>query len=177
MSFALARALLVIHLLALACSPEGPPLHRVTAARASDLPAETSLDEAYCFVAFSPDEALRLAVEEAATRWSVATGCDLVVAPGGIPVVLDASIERPDGTQAPGVTSAARDLIRINVRSRPEQRASSVLHEMGHALGGDHTASDGILSGEKGRRDVIDAAALETVCSRLPCPVLSPEDP
>jgi len=60
---------------------------------------------------------------------------------------------------------------------RGARRASTVLHELGHALGGEHTATDGILSGAKSRRDVIDTAALETVCARLPCGVLSPEAP
>jgi hypothetical protein len=126
-------------------------------------------------VAFSPDEALRLDVELAALRWGAATGCDVFVGDGGIPVLVVASVERPDGTQAPGKTSEARDRIEVNVRSRPSQRTSTVLHEMGHALGGDHVGSRGVLSGEKGRVDVIDAPALESVCSRLPCAALSPE--
>jgi hypothetical protein len=130
-----------------------------------------------CSVAFSPDEALRLDAEMAAARWSLATGCNIEVSDAGVPVVLAASIERPDGTQAPGWTSDERDLVEVNVRSRPSQRTSSVLHEMGHALGGDHVASDGVLSGEKGRRDVIDSLSLESVCARLDCPGPSPEEP
>ena len=69
MSFALARALLLIHLLALACSPEGSPPPSDNAARASDLSPEPQVGEAYCVVAFSPDEALRPYAETAAARW------------------------------------------------------------------------------------------------------------
>lgn len=167
-----AHLLLPVLLLAPACTlDEVPPLPVAPPERAAYLP------DPYCFVAFSPDEALRLATEEWAARWSVATDCDIVVADGGIPVQLALSIERPDGTQAPGVTSEARDLIQINARSRFEQRARSVGHEMGHALGGDHTGSDGVLSGARQRRDVIDLASLDSVCRSLACGAVSPEVP
>lgn len=167
-----AIALLLSLPLALACSSEGPPPPSGTP------PPERAIYSApSCHVAFSPDEALRPAVEAAAERWGLATGCLIEASDAGVPVVLAASIERPDGSQAPGATSEARDLVEINVRCGAEQRRESTLHEMGHALGGDHTESDGVLSGQKGRRSVIDAAALETVCSRLPCPALNPEVP
>lgn len=161
--------------LAPACNPDVVPPPPRRAAGASDLSSSPSVGEAYCYVAFSPDEALRYDTEIAAARWSLATGCEVVVAEGGIPVVLASSILRPDGSESPGVTSAERDLVEINAQAGAEQRASAVLHELGHALGGDHTESDGVLSGKKGRRDVIDAPALVTVCSRLSCGVLSPE--
>lgn len=126
-------------------------------------------------MAFSPDAALLEDVEAAAERWSVATGCLIEVGDEGVPVRLAASIVRPDGTEAPGATSEARDLVEINVRVGPAQRERTVLHELGHALGGDHVSSDGVLSGSKGWRPVIDAASLESVCSRLRCGWLAPE--
>jgi len=166
------RALVLILPLALACS-----LDEVSPLPVEPRPPERAIySVAECTVAFSPDEALRLDVEEAAVRWALATGCDLFVGEGGVPVSLVPSIERPDGTQAPGVTSRERDRIGINEQASAQRRTSSVLHEMGHALGGDHTETDGVLWGQKGRRDVIDAAALETVCSRLPCPAFRPEE-
>jgi hypothetical protein len=128
-------------------------------------------------VAFSPIEALRPDAEMAADRWGAATGCAIDVGDAGVPMLIVAGIRRPDGTQAPGWTSDERDRIEINVRVGAAQRPSTVLHEMGHALGGDHVGSHGVLSGEKGRVDVIDAASLASVCSRLDCPVLSPEAP
>lgn len=163
----LSRALGLVFLpfLALACTDVPPP---------SVAPPERG---AYCYEAFSPDEAVRLDVELAAIRWGAATGCDIDVSDAGVPVALVASIVRPDGSEAPGWTSDARDLVEVNAKSRAAQRTSAVLHEMGHALGGDHTASHGVLSGDKGRADVIDVAALESVCSRLPCRLLSPEAP
>lgn len=166
----ISSVLVSVFLLALACDPRvSPPTE------GSSRQGEQLIGEPYCFVAFGPDEALRLATEEWAARWSIATDCDIVVAEGGIPVRLVLGIERPDGTQAPGVTSEARDDIQINSRSRVEQRGRSVGHEMGHALGGDHTDTDGVLSGRKKRREVIDRAALDSVCRTLTCGVVSPE--
>lgn len=153
--------------LALACCNDVVPPSVEPPGRAPDSPP--------CRVAFSPDEALRLDTELAAARWSAATGCDIEVSDAGVPVLIVASIVRPDGSQAPGWTSDERDRIEINVRCGAAQREESVLHELGHALGGDHVAGGGVLSGEKGRRSVIDAPALESVCARLACPLVSPE--
>lgn len=171
--FTAATVLLLSLPLALGCGGDGVPPSRPADAPGPSLTAR----EADCRAAFSPDEALLVEVAAAAERWGAATGCAVEASDAGVPVVLAASIERPDGSQAPGATSEARDLVEINVRSGRRQRAESVLHELGHALGGDHTLTDGVLSGDKGRRHVIDAAALETVCSRLPCPAFNPEEP
>lgn len=118
-------------------------------------------------------------VEESAARWSLATGCEVVVTElgesGGIPVRLVPVVLRPDGSEAPAVTSEARDLVEVNAHCSADQRSRTVPHELGHALGGDHTESDGVLSGGKVRRNVIDLPALESVCSRLPCGWLNPE--
>lgn len=170
----------VVLLLSLSLAPacnidEVPPLPVVPPERAIYSPPSPA-----CSVAFSPDEALRLYVEDAAARWSAATGCAIGIADGGTRVVLAESILRPDGSEAPGVTDedeSGAKTIRINRKSSARQRQSSTFHELGHGLGGDHTTSDGILSGSKVRRDVIDSAALDTVCSRLPCRLVSPEEP
>lgn len=145
-----------------------PPLYGSTPGHLSD---------AGCTFVVTPDAALIADVEAAAERWSAAAECQVVVGAGGVPMRIVASIVRPDGTQAPGATSAARDLVEINVRLGPEQRARTVFHELGHVLGGDHTASDGVLSGKKGYRVVIDGPALESVCSRLACGGFNPEEP
>lgn len=131
-------------------------------------------------VRLSPDPELAAPVEAAAQRWSAATGCRIDIgAPGdgGVPVALVATVLRPDGSEAPAVTSAARDRLEVNARVGAAQRQRTLDHELGHVLGGDHTASDGVLSGEPGRRDVIDPEALESVCSRLRCSAFSPESP
>lgn len=158
--------------LALACSLEGPP-----PSLGYSPPERAIYSPPACHVAFSPDDALLGDVEAAAERWSAATGCLIEASDAGVPVRIVASIERPDGSQAPGATSEARDLVEINVRCGPAQRKSSTFHELGHALGGNHVASDGVLSGEKGRRDVIDTESLASVCERLDCPVFNPEEP
>jgi hypothetical protein len=119
---------------------------------------------------------LRSGVEAAAERWGRATDCAIEVSDAGVPVHVVASITRPDGSQAPGWTSDERDVIEINVRVGPAQRGRVEMHELGHALGGNHTDSDGVLSGAKERRDVIDWDALMSVCQALPCGVLRPEE-
>jgi hypothetical protein len=141
------------------------------------MPPERATYSPPCHVAFSPDEALLPDVETAASRWAAATGCAVEVSDAGVPVVIVASIARPDGSQAPGWTSDERDRVEVNVRCGAAQRASATFHELGHALGGDHVETDGVLSGQKGRRNVIDSASLASVCSRLDCPAFNPEEP
>lgn len=132
---------------------------------------------ARCSVVLSPDEAIEGEALAAAQRWSEATGCNIAVRPGGVPMRIVASIVRPDGSQAPGATSEARDLVEINVRLGAEQRAVTILHELGHALGGNHVPTRGILSGDKGYAAVIDGASLGEVCAHLSCLAFSPEAP
>lgn len=172
-----AVALLLSLPLALACNlDEVPPLPVVPPERAIYSPAEVTPPAKACRVAFSPDEAIRPEVEAAAERWSTATGCTLEVSDAGFPVVVVASVVRPDGSQSPGMTTPER--VEINVRIlRNGQLDDTLMHELGHALGGNHTESMGVLSRHKGHTDVIDAEALETVCSRLPCPAFNPEAP
>ena len=129
---------------------------------------------------FGPVESLRLAAEEAAVRWSLATDCDIEVAeygtPGAVPIERALSLPfQEGGREAPGWTRADRQLVLINQRTGGEQLYACLAHELGHALWGEHTASDGVLSGAKVRRDVIDAGALDTVCARLPCRGRHPE--
>lgn len=125
-----------------------------------------------CSVRFSPEPELEGATNSAASDWSAATGCEITVGPGGIPVVLADSIPDEDGAERQGSTDIART--RIQVHRLATRRFRVVLHEMGHALGGEHTDTDGCLSGALGRRNVVDAAALETVCAVLPCLGFSP---
>ncbi len=125
----------------------------------------------------SPHEVLREATEEWAIRWSDALACDVHLGDGGLPVELVARIQRPDGSDAPGATGAARDYVHISARVGEDQRWRSLGHELGHLLGGDHTESHGVLSGEEGRSNAIDTEAAVSVCTRLPCGAMSPEAP
>lgn len=137
-------------------------------------PPAAALSGPACSFELTPDDLLLDAVEAAAERWGRATGCDIHVGPAGVPVVFADRIRRPDGkTEAAGMTTEARDRVLIHVRGT--DWPGTVLHELGHVLGGEHVASDGILSGEAGHTDVIDAPALESVCTRLPCGAFSPE--
>jgi hypothetical protein len=129
------------------------------------------------------DESLRPIVEAAAARWAAATGLELAVHAGGAADVL---VERSDdipndtGGQALGVTAGSRDHIWIHAlcpsaRCTEEQLEKTVLHEMGHALGGDHVGSMGVLSHHKGYAPVIDDASLTEVCAAAPCRAFNPE--
>jgi hypothetical protein len=134
--------------------------------------------DAGCAASFVVDEEIRPLVEQAAERWSAATGCAVTVGDSGIEIRLAASVPYGEGgKEVPGWTRADLTLVLIHSAPNAVHRYRTISHELGHALGGLHTASPGVLSGEKGRRDVIDDEALETVCARLPCVLLSPEGP
>ncbi len=157
------------------CGVDGvPPLRPMP-----DAPGQPSTRgepaDAGCAVELSPEPALLEPVELAAERWSAATGCTVFVGDAGVPFRLATPILRPDGSDSPGATSATRDEVLVNTRSRPLQKQRTALHELGHVLGGDHTESLGVLSGHKEHGYHIDAEALESVCARLPCRWISPE--
>lgn len=138
-------------------------------------PSAAPPEQNTCRVDFAPDAPLERAVSEAATRWGAATGCAISLGAGGIPVELAASLPRDDGSQSRGETSGDRSHVWIHERGADIPR--TVLHEMGHALGGDHVNSMGVLSYNKGYLAVIDDASLTEVCSALPCQAFRPEAP
>lgn len=174
MARSLLRSLLALVVMAApslaGCGSEASPPSVAHLARAG-----TIADASACAVIFSPAPELVGATNSAASDWSQATGCDISVGPGGIPVVLADSIPDADGAEHQGQTSDARDIIWVHRLATRRYRV--VLHEMGHALGGNHTDTDGCLSGALGRRDVVDEAALESVCAALPCQAFSPGVP
>ena len=130
-----------------------------------------------CEVKLAAEPALLAYVEESAARWSLATGCDVRLADGGVEFRLASDLPFGEGgKQVPAWTRDDRKLVLVHARARETQRARSVPHELGHVLGGLHTLSDGVLSGGKQRRDVIDVEALDSVCRVLDCRALNPED-
>lgn len=131
--------------------------------------------EPVCEVVLSPLGVLTEPTRLAAERWSAATGCDVRLGEGGAVIELALRVQRPDGSDAPGVTSPERDHVLISSRVGEAQRFRTVAHEVGHVLGADHTASNGIQGEAAGRTDIIDAEALEQVCATLPCPAFRPE--
>jgi hypothetical protein len=149
-------------------------------------------------VAFSPDEAARLAVKAIAARWSAAMGCDVHVAPDGIPVVAtprlfvtydDEGNPTTYASNAPGrrqicglsTWNAARtdvEQIRIALENGACSAEYAAAHEMGHALvrARGHTLT-GVLAGgsSPGKSDRIDEASLAAVCSMRVCGAFAPE--
>lgn len=147
-------------------------------------------------MAFSPDEALRPAAELAAARWSLATGCEVVVAEGGIPLVSWSRlfVEYTDegrallsdinhgGTMKSlcGLSTWTEDesAVRIIDVSLACDEEDAVTHEMGHALARlrRHSFTGVMASGDNpARSPIIDAASLDLVCFELPCPAIEPE--
>lgn len=158
-----------LSLLLVACVATPPPGGREAATR-SDL---------ICRHTFGADGVLLGPAEDAAARWSAATGCDIsvTVGVGDTTLALALSIPKgPGGREVPGWTSDDLTQILVHARAGESQHYRTIAHEEGHALGGLHTETDGVLSGWPERRDVIDAAALATVCARLPCLWQEPED-
>ncbi len=146
----MARFPLLVLLASLACSSDSP-------------------DAAVIHLA--PDEPLRAPLERWAARWQAATGARIIVGSEGYPFEYWTSVV-VDGVDRPGWTSPERDRVMVHHRANIE---STVGHELGHLLGGDHTETDGVLSGYPERRDVIDTAALTSVCARLACSRFTPE--
>lgn len=128
-------------------------------------------------IVFTPDDVLAADVTSAAARWSAATGREIVVGEGGVPVQLVLAIKRPDGTDTPGAVTADLSLVEIHQKARGAQRTRTVLHEIGHALGAGHAHTHGVMSDAAPFDAVIDAASLEEVCAHLACTAFIPEAP
>lgn len=136
-----------------------------------------------CGLVFTPDEELLEATEEAAERWSLATGCDVTVGDGGIPVYLVTEVYEDDHPVC-GQTmiyslhgETAIGYVEISASMPPgcTDTTAVVLHEMGHALGPSrgHT-DDGLMSWDGG--NFIDETGLVSVCSDLECQDFNPEE-
>lgn len=125
----------------------------------------------------SPGDVLVAPTVAAAERWSAATGCDLTLGKGGTPITLALSIQRPDGSEAPGMTPEDRSRIEVNQRTGEAQRYRTIAHELGHLLGAGHVEGSGLMSGNREHTDIIDGESLAAVCAVLPCPAFRPEAP
>lgn len=140
-----------------------------------------------CAVAFDPDQSVADVTDEWAGRWSTATGCDVRLESGGIPVrgVEDTLIE--DGKTRCGATRRLRrgeELVRVldvEIDLTPPGGCVgwgyTVGHELGHALGARGHTESGLMVDRLplGVVHMIDAAALELVCAGLPCSEFNPE--
>lgn len=136
-----------------------------------------------CRVVFSPEESLRAETLEAAARWSKATGCDVAVGEGGIPVRLVADLGLSErGTRVHGWThcldtSAACKRSGLVIDLTPEHKPAAMAHEMGHALPAimAHVADEHALMDNSGGDGFILAADLVQICSVLHCQAFAPE--
>lgn len=152
-----------------------------------------------CGMAFDPAPALLAATEDAAARWSAATGCDVRVEAGGVPIVAWYSlfVEYREGRallssinhggtmrHICGLSTWTDDdsAVRIIDVSQPypgcEDTEWSVMHEMFHALVGERGHSEsgvGASGNDPDRSPRIDEASLLAVCSRRPCSAFTPE--
>lgn len=140
-----------------------------------------------CGVALEPDAAVADVTDEWAGRWSAATGCDVRVESGGIPVfgVEESSID--DGKVRCGSTQRlyrGEETIRIlsvEIDLTPPDGCVgwgySVGHELGHAIGARGHTESGLMVDRLplGVVHVIDAPSLELVCAELSCSAFNPE--
>jgi hypothetical protein len=134
-------------------------------------------------MAFDPVHELAEATARAAERWSAATGCDVRVEAGGLPVrwATTEELTQEDGALARGVTHRGESGVVefIGYRKGPVLRwtAEAVMaHEIAHALGcWDHT-TDGSIQSEGHALDAkISEAGLACVCSALHCETMTAE--
>ena len=135
-----------------------------------------------CGVVFSPEESLRIEVEATAARWAAATGCDIRVGEGGIPVRVSADLGLSSrGTRVHGWTHCSdlevpckRSQLIIEVTA--DHKPATLAHELGHALPNrmDHLEGDALM-GPAGGAGLISAADLTYVCERLHCQAFVPE--
>lgn len=170
------RAILWVWLVIAACS---------SAPEAGELAGETTL--ASVEVEASPDDCARVfsatdasvapLVEAAALRWSLALGCSITVAEGGMPVVRVPELRTPSGELANGrarvfsVDGAFDHCEGLILSETSDDPARTVAHEMGHCLGArEHTATGGLLDERPLPGARIDSAALALVCAVLGCP-------
>lgn len=147
-------------------------------------------------MAFDPTPDLEAATRVAAERWSTATGCDVRVEAGGVPMKAWARLfveYREDGhalladinhggtmKSICGLSTWTDDesAVRIIDVSLACDEEDAVAHEMGHALARlrRHSFTGVMASGDNPERSpVIDAASLDLVCFELPCPAIEPE--
>lgn len=162
------------------------------------MPVDAAPAPAPCGMAFDPAPELLGAAEAAARRWSAATGCDVRVQAGGIPIVAwpRLFVEYTDDGHALlseinhggamksicGLSTWERDqaAIRIIDVSLACDVDYALAHEMGHALAGvkGHAAS-GVLAAadDPDRSTVIDEHSLGGVYYSFPCASFVPEAP
>lgn len=146
-----------------------------------ELAAPTAAEPAKCEVVFSPEADIADLVESAAEQWSEATGCDVHLGQGGIPVRFVERITNEAGQPQCGVTHRLRadtgeilgasDIeISTNRADRCHLTARDVLHETGHGLAPrrGHT-SEGLMAAVPNGVDYVDDVSRAFICGELGC--------
>jgi len=136
-----------------------------------------------CGMAFDPDPELLDATQRAADRWSAATGCDIRIEDGGVPVIVHDHLYavKDPSQEICGLATCTEDesaVIKLDVSLACSDTEDTTTHEMGHALARlkRHSLTGVMASGmNKNRTTVIDAASLELVCYSFECAEIVPE--
>jgi hypothetical protein len=132
---------------------------------------------AECKLSVSPDPSILSATESAINRWNQASGCNIQIADGGIPVRPVESIFTPDNQRALGRYTCNGN-VSIEVLGTSNRLESIIVHELGHAISGGcesqaHSES-GVMT-ETRSCDQIDEASLNLICDRVECTAFNPE--
>jgi hypothetical protein len=130
---------------------------------------------------FTPAGDIAELVESAALQWSEATGCDVHLGEGGVPVRFVDRILDAHGNPQCAATYRLRDdagvilgADRIEVSTNRGDRchlaARDVLHEMGHALA-PHRAhtTEGLMAPVPNGVDYVDEVSRAYICGELAC--------
>lgn len=121
----------------------------------------------------TPDARLEQVTRDWAAKWSEATGLQVVIGDGGVPVrALDRVTN--DGKEACGTTTITDGApVDIQIDMTPPDRCVGwgymVGHEIGHALAGDPGHEDDGLMAQKPRLGVQLTVDADYVCSRVDC--------
>lgn len=147
----------------------------------------TEPEPAQCGMAFDVPPEIRPEGERAAARWSKATGCDVRVEAGGIQFFAYEQLfgYEEDGelyfsSQAGEFRLCGLTKVGLWTVVGPCSGASmelTLLHEMGHHLGGEGHAADGgaMAYGTSHVRNTLNSDTLTWVCEDFPCESFNPE--
>jgi hypothetical protein len=140
--------------------------------------------EAGCGVAFKAPDSLLVETQEAATRWSLATGCNIRIEETGIPIISMEVVQIEKNHELVNSCGATywdemgyTRYLAVSSSARCDTRRV-ILHEIGHALAGhaDHSASCVMSEYEQDSRCLmIDENSLTTVCKDRECKDFRPE--
>lgn len=183
------RVLALLSVLSVACGAADtdysiePVSAPVVIAETVETPEAVETPAPACRVVFSPEESLRPETEEAAARWSKATGCDVAVGEGGIPVRLVDDLGLSErGTRVHGWTHCLDTSVPCKrsglvIDLTPEHKPAAMAHEIGHALPAimAHVTDEHALMDNSGGDGFILAADLVQICSVLHCQAFAPE--